>query len=317
MTDRDQFLTFCRTQIGKPYALGQAGPNAFDCSGLIFAGLMELTDTEIPRISTDQFSLGKAIDIQEAGEGDLIFFDTGWIDRKPNHNGVCTEEKKMINANGYYNTVKEEPYSSDYWSDKIWGVRRIFTPNGALDITGENQSTDFADVPPSHPYYEFITELKEKGVIKGYPGNLFRPDQNVTRAEALKIILLSFALPIQEAGELHFSDVRPPAWYTSIVETAKNLGIINGYPDGTFRPNAVITRAEISKVICEAGNGDIPEVSESEFADVPTDAWFCKYAHEAKRRDMFSLVHNVFLPKKVISRATMCRAIVMFLRQDG
>ncbi len=313
MTDKETFLAFCHAQLGKPYQLGDEGPDSFDCSGLIYAGLTALTDDEIPRLSTDQYTLGKPIDPNDATEGDLIFFDSGWIDRKPNHDGICTQSGKMINANGYYNKILEEPFLTGYWQNKLWGARRIFAPDGSLDLSGDSDDPeipDFEDVPQDHSEYEFIMELRRKGVIQGFPGNLFKPEQQVTRAEALKIILLVFEIPIQQTATSSFSDIHPNDWYISIVETAKNHGIINGYPDGTFKPNDAINRAEISKIILETGNADVPPVSESKFSDVPLDAWFCAYVHEADIREMFVLIGNIFLPNQAVTRGEMCRAII-------
>lgn len=316
MTDRDRLLTFCQSELGKPYHLGACGPDSYDCSGLIVAGVEPHTNFPIPRISTDQYTLGSSVNITDAMPGDLIFFDTGWTNRKPNHLGVCVQNGVMINANSHKNCVAQESFASGYWNSKFYGVRRIFDASGNYAL-GEEPAPlvpDFDDVLPDHPEYEFIMELRKKGIVQGYPGNIFRPEKTVTRAEALKIILLIFEIPLGQYGSSHFSDVKPTDWFVSVVETAKEKGIINGYPDGTFRPNSSINRAEICKIILETGDAHVPHISESDFSDVPADAWFCGYAHEAARRKMFVLLGNQFLPGSLVTRAQMCRAIILFLR---
>jgi hypothetical protein len=316
MTDKDRFLAFCQAELGKPYHLGECGPEAYDCSGLLVAGIQPHTDFPIPRISTDQYALGSPVSMPDAQPGDLVFFDTGWTNRKPNHLGVCVQNGVMINANSHKDCVAQESFSSGYWNSKLYGIRRIFDAYGNFAF-GENplpSVPDFEDVPPDYPEYEYIMALRKKGIVQGYPGNIFRPEKTVTRAEALKIILMSFDIPIGQYSSSDFSDVRPTDWFLSVVETAKEKGIINGYPDGTFRPNSPINRVEISKVILETGEANIPHVSESEFSDVPNDSWFCEYAHEVARRKMFVLVDNRFLPSLLVTRAQMCRAIILFLR---
>ncbi len=88
------------------------------------------------------------------------------------------------------------------------------------------------------------------GVVRGYNDGAFRPDQPVTRAEALKILLLASRLEqAEEEVSLPFPDVAPDAWYTSYVSQAFSFDIIRGYDDGTFRPDDPITRAEAAKIV--------------------------------------------------------------------
>ena len=79
-----------------------------------------------------------------------------------------------------------------------------------------------------------------------------RPGGSITRAEATTIF---FRLLTEEsrsqfwATENRYSDVAAGQWYNNAVSTMTRAGIVNGYPDGTFRPNAPITRAEMAKII--------------------------------------------------------------------
>ncbi len=317
MTDRDKFIQFCQQQLGKPYVLGATGPDAFDCSGLFFAAFSQLFKAQVPRVSTDQFALGIKIEVAEAKPGDLIFFDSGWIDRVPNHNGVCIEEGKMINANSYQGKVYEEPFASGYWSTRIIGVRRVFDADGKLDLFGRSsQVPPFDDVPGSHRDFAEIEHLRKQGVIRGFSDGSFRPDQPVTRAEALKILLLCFQIPLVDADATLFSDISLADWHITYVTTAKQKGIINGYPDGTFRPGNEINRAEIAKIIFETGGISPPPV-QTDIPDVPPNCWFSGYALAARERSMFRFAGKNFLPKKPVTRGEMCRAIVRFLDFDN
>ena len=86
----------------------------------------------------------------------------------------------------------------------------------------------------------------------GYPDGTVRPDGSITRAEATTIF---FRLLTEEsrtqlwATANSYSDVSAGQWYNNAVSTMTSAGIVNGYPDGTFRPNAPITRAEMVKII--------------------------------------------------------------------
>lgn len=88
------------------------------------------------------------------------------------------------------------------------------------------------------------------GIVRGYDDGSFRPDQPVTRAEALKILLLASRLEQPpEVVTLPFPDVTSDAWYALYVGQAYYFDIIRGYDDGTFRPDFPITRAEAAKVV--------------------------------------------------------------------
>lgn len=314
MTDRDKFLEFCQKQLNKPYVLGSVGPDTFDCSGLIYAALSTLFQVKIPRISTDQFALGLDITPQEVRVGDIIFFDSGWTDRVPNHNGICSGNGKMINANSYQANVCEEAFTSGYWSGKISGVRRIFDKAGNLDLYGKNSAAaKFPDVLKSHPDFVEIEQLRQNGVVRGFSDGTFRPDQLVTRAETIKILLLCFEVPLVDIDPSLFSDVTAADWHIVYITTAKKRNIISGYPDGTFKPGAKVNRAELVKLIFQTAGVKAGAPTSADFSDVSSAAWFYQYAYEAKKRAMFRFSANKFLPAKAVTRGELCRAIVHFL----
>ncbi len=312
MTNRDRFLDFCQKQLSKPYILGSTGPATFDCSGLFYCALTTLFTEQIPRISTDQFALGVEVELAQILPGDLLFFDTGWTDRVPNHNGVCIGNGKMINANSHGGKVIEEAFMTGYWSSRIIGVRRIFDAHGKLDLFGKHsQVASFTDVLPTHTQYAEIEALRKQGVVRGFADGTFHPDQTVTRAEALKIILLCFEIPLLDADASLFSDVSDKDWHVTYITTAKKRGFTNGYVDGTFRPSNEINRAEIAKLLFEIGNVNAPQ-GISDIPDVPSDAWYCQYALASRKRKMFHFVGKKFLPTKSVTRGEMCQAIVRF-----
>lgn len=117
----------------------------------------------------------------------------------------------------------------------------------AFDVNLHNVSTKpFSDVSTVAWYAPFVETAKEEGIVKGYNDG-FRPNQNVTRAEALKILLTTAELDIPEATT-DFIDVPEGSWYENYVAFAESNEIVGGYPDETFQPNRAITRAEIAKI---------------------------------------------------------------------
>nr|WP_255702408.1 Rib/alpha-like domain-containing protein [Peptoniphilus sp. KCTC 25270] len=167
------------------------------------------------------------------------------------------------------------------------GAIDVNTPGnytGKVEVTYPDGSTEIVNVPvtitkkpveptpieptpwidPSKP----VTPEEETGVhvgyIFGYPDGSVQPDGNMTRAEAAAMLarLKGYSLNNNEAP--NFTDT-PSGWYNSVINAVVANGLMQGYPDGSFRPNAPITRAEFAqmiKPIDKANNGDAP------FADV-------------------------------------------------
>lgn len=71
-----------------------------------------------------------------------------------------------------------------------------------------------------------------------------------------------------------FSDVGENDWYYYAVAMAHDVGYMNGYPDGTFHPNATITRAECVAIIDRMADPTIPIGQEIQFEDIPSSAWY-------------------------------------------
>ena len=109
---------------------------------------------------------------------------------------------------------------------------------------------NFSDVNVGDDYYDAISWLQEQGVIEGYSDGTFKPNQQVNRAEFLKMIYeTSGGVSSTENNFTEFPDVPINAWYTKYVEEAFDSGVIEGYPDGFFRPDQSITRVEALKIV--------------------------------------------------------------------
>ncbi len=106
----------------------------------------------------------------------------------------------------------------------------------------------------NHKYEEAIVYLFEEDIISGYPDGTFKPDKTINRAELLKIIIESnFNETDYESFEdtSCFSDVTGNLWFSKYVCFAKNKEIIEGYPDGTFKPEREINLIESLKIMYE------------------------------------------------------------------
>ena len=116
------------------------------------------------------------------------------------------------------------------------------------NLTAENT---FADVTDGQWHNKAISTMAKLGVVKGRNAKAFDPDASITRAEFAAICARFNTKPVENSGS--FSDISGH-WAENEIERAAAFGWISGYPDGTFRPDARITRAEamtmINRVLC-------------------------------------------------------------------
>lgn len=159
---------------------------------------------------------------------------------------------------------------------------RLLTEKMAADQTYSNT---FSDVAKSHWAANYIGYMQQFGIITGYADGSFRPDASVTRAEFAAIASRFEALT---EGTKSFSDVPSSHWAAKYINFAATRGWVNGYADGTFRPNNSITRAEVAAVTCRLleRNADQSYIRShlSElraFTDVSESHWAYWYTMEA------------------------------------
>ena len=121
------------------------------------------------------------------------------------------------------------------------------------DIRDGNLIADngFSDVSDGQWHNKAISTMAKLGIVKGRRADNFDPDASITRAEFAAICARFNTKPVENSGS--FSDISGH-WAENEIERAAAFGWISGYPDGTFRPDARITRAEamtmINRVLC-------------------------------------------------------------------
>lgn len=124
--------------------------------------------------------------------------------------------------------------------------------NGSSIYTVVESNKSFTDVA-SHWSKADVELLANKLVVDGATDTTFQPDRNITRAEFAALVVRSLGLTAK-TGASTFKDVKSDAWYASTVATATYAGIIDGYEDNTFRPDAQITREELAAMVIRAMN---------------------------------------------------------------
>lgn len=132
----------------------------------------------------------------------------------------------------------------------------------------------FTDVHSNTWYGTAVSTLAAKGIVNGYQDGSFRPDQAVSRSEFI-VMVLRYAGITPYTTNRNFRDVSQSHWAVDYIQTAAQLGLISGYPDGTFRPEQYLTRAEavtILNKISERAECMLTDKTVA-FSDVPVNYW--------------------------------------------
>ncbi len=162
----------------------------------------------------------------------------------------------------------------------------------------------FRDVPASNKYSTAIEYLYGKDVINGYADGTFKPEGNLNRAEAVKIILVGNEITVAKTKTSKFPDVEKTQWFSDYVNTAVSRSIVSGYSDGNFRPSNTISRAEFLKVaVLTAGFNPVPPTS-NPYPDVSKNDWFAPFFDLAKKQNLLSAKKGGYMvPSQNITRA--------------
>lgn len=110
-----------------------------------------------------------------------------------------------------------------------------------------NYSSKFSDVRAYDWFCDSVMKLSKKDIIKGYPDGTFKPNKSITRAEFA--VIASKYIKNPKAADETFSDVPMNHWAKDAIAKVKAEGWISGYTDGTFKPDAPITRAEAVSIV--------------------------------------------------------------------
>lgn len=149
----------------------------------------------------------------------------------------------------------------------------------------------FRDVASGSWYNTYVATLNNAGVITDSSNGYFRPNEAITRAE-LAAMLAKFSETTGAAN--YFNDVSAKYWAANAIAICAKLGWINGYPDGTFRPDKNVTRAELMAMINRA-TGRAPKSADAflpgmkTWSDNTADKWYYLDVQEATNSHSYTV----------------------------
>ena len=141
-----------------------------------------------------------------------------------------------------------------------------------------SQTNSFTDVAAEKWCNNAISTLFSMGIIDGYGDGAFRPDGPITRAAFTKMAVNFFDYHVKDYDG-RFTDVEGDAWYAGYIQAAAELKLIEGFDDGTFRPDDYITRAQACAIINRT-LGRVPDADRMSirplvtWPDCDEDAWY-------------------------------------------
>jgi uncharacterized repeat protein (TIGR02543 family) len=165
---------------------------------------------------------------------------------------VPTDETPQLNKTDHFGYIIGYPDGTVQPQGKITRAEvatifyRLLTDESRAKYMSKTNS--YSDVPASKWFNNAISTLSNSGVLKGYPDGTFRPNAPITRAEFAAIATRFYAAAGKTFTSDAFTDIAA-SWARNDVNYASSLGIVSGYPDGTFRPQSNITRAETVKIM--------------------------------------------------------------------
>lgn len=217
----------------------------------------------------------------------------------------------------YYDETKQEwvEIGGVVSGDRITAKVDHFTKFAVFGV-GEPAQTgaDFDDIS-GHWAEETIRQAASAGIATGYEDGSFKPNRTVTRAE-FAVMLMNALKSSGEESELAFEDAANiPAWARIAVALAVQAGIITGYEDGTFRPDDVITRAEMAAMIANALKPTPQASAATGFADDADIPVWAKDAAAALQKlgVMEGTGDNLFRPD---AQATRAQAVTILTRMQ-
>ena len=152
-------------------------------------------------------------------------------------------------------------------------------------------TSGFRDVASGSWYNTYVATLNNAGVITDSSNGYFRPNEAITRAE-LAAMLAKFSETTGAAN--YFNDVSAKYWAANAIAICAKLGWITGYPDGTFRPDKNVTRAELMAMINRA-TGRAPKSADAflpgmkTWIDNTTDKWYYLDVQEATNSHSYTV----------------------------
>lgn len=213
--------------------------------------------------------------------------------------GKLQTEGQVLQPGVYYvKLMSNIPFDNQYYKFKL---------NVEPLVSG------FSDIK-NHWAEKEIVSLAGQGIVNGIGNYRFAPDRAITRAEAVTMVAKAYKPAPKPESTKRFNDVSASHWAYDAITKAVQQGWIKGFPDGSFKPDQPITRAEMAVIIGYAEGVQTRVPTSQPFADVATSDWYApmlfalKSSGKIKGKEL-----NMFKPKQQASRAEFTVMLYRFI----
>ena len=204
-----------------------------------------------------------------------------------------------------------------YITDELKGVvgTQYKDPQGRINYVYE----PFSDIQGW--FHDYIILAQAAGIVNGFPDGTFRPDDSLTREQYVTMLYRVFNTEdAKEGAKLTFTDADTIGYGKEAVAWAVANGVVNGYTDGSFRPNAKITRAEMAAMTYRAldsvlfGDPDEALLANAGFKDVVKGSYYEEAVNVMANMGIINgMSEGVFAPDGTATRAQAAKILVSIL----
>lgn len=186
----------------------------------------------------------------------------------------------------------------------------VFRASGEARVLRFNP---FSDTPMDYWAIRPIALSVTLGLVTGYPDGTFQPAKGISRAELVTLLVRSMPVRLAETVDYSgFSDVSSTHWAAQYIAYGTYKNLITGYPDGTFKPSKVLTRAEGVTILTRYAQLPLKDIYLAPFKDLEKDHWAKDYIHAALEAGMLEyIVGKDFNPNAPFPRAEACEVLYL------
>lgn len=213
-------------------------------------------------------------------------------------------------SNGTYTLLEKSAPKGYVTSDETY---TLTVSDSRITMNG----TDYSPVTFVNRKAAELNRTDHLAFLSGYANGTFGPDRNMTRAEVTTMFarLLTEKMAADQTYSNTFSDVAKSHWAANYIGYMQQFGIITGYADGSFRPDASVTRAEFAAI---ASRFEKLTEGNKSFSDVPSSHWAAKYINFAATRGWVNgYADGTFQPNNSITRAEVAAVTCRLLERNA
>jgi hypothetical protein len=212
---------------------------------------------------------------------------------------------------GWHKIERSDGTQGWIWETFVTSTDKPFnSSNDSSDLNSGDEASDPMYDIEGHKYEEAIWYVYDNGIVSGYPDGSFKPDKEINRAELLKIIVESGYnddIIKNYEGKSCFTDIDSNEWYAKYVCLGLDKGIVQGYPDGSFKPANQINFVEALK-IAMVGLG---------YGYEEGDPWYANILDTATLNDKNFVPNDIENVDDILTRAQMAEMITRMIKYNN